>query len=243
MHVIAVIPARMGSTRLAAKPLADIHGKPMVQWVYERARAASSIHRTVVATDHPKIVEAVQKFGGEAILTDPALPSGTDRVAAVADLIPGDVFVNIQGDEPFMDARAIDGAVKLVVSGKFSMATAMTPLRSQEELYDQGCVKVIADAQGRAIYFSRFAIPYSRGEVPKSGFVSRRHVGLYVYARETLMTFRSLAPSQIEKGEVLEQLRALENGIAIGITEVDFVSVGVDTAEDLERARRLAIKS
>ncbi len=243
MQVIAVIPARMGSTRLASKPLVDIHGKPMVQWVYERAKAASSVHRVIVATDHPQIVDAVREFGGEAILTDSALPSGTDRVAAIADQVKGDVFVNVQGDEPFMDSRAIDGAVKLVVSGRFSMATAMTPLRSQEELLDPGCVKVIADAQGRAIYFSRFAIPYSRGEVPHSGFISRRHVGLYVYTRETLMTFRSLAPSAIEKGEVLEQLRALENGITIGITEVDFVSVGVDTAEDLERARRLAIKS
>jgi 3-deoxy-manno-octulosonate cytidylyltransferase (CMP-KDO synthetase) len=243
--VIAVIPARYASTRLPAKILADIHGKPMVQWVYERAKLAKGVDEVYVATDDDRILKAVQAFGGQAILTSKDLPSGTDRVAAVADQVEGDVFVNVQGDEPLMDPGAIEAAVEIVTSGRFPMSTVMSPLKTEAELLDPSVVKVIADRLGRAIYFSRHPIPYSRGAKPaaEEELVCRRHVGLYVYDRATLMRFRSLPPSALEKAEVLEQLRALADGIAIGIAEVDFLAIGVDTPEDLERVRQILGKS
>lgn len=211
----------------------------MIQWVYERARAAKTLSRVIVATDDERISSVVQKFGGEAILTDPALPSGTDRVAAVADQVEGNIFVNLQGDEPLMSSRAIDAAVELVRSGRFPMATAMVPLRTAAELRDLTIVKVLADQDGRALAFSRHPIPYSRGAAPADGqpFACRKHVGLYVYTRECLMRFRALPPSPWELGEMLEQLRALEAGIPIGIDEVDFSPLSVDTPEDLEKVR------
>ncbi len=247
MRVLAVIPARYASVRLPAKPLADIHGKPMIQWVYERARASRAVDRVVVATDDERIASAVKKFGGEAILTDPAIPSGTDRVAAVADQIDADVYVNIQGDEPLMATEAITAAVELVTSKRFIMGTAMTPMRDPEDLSNAAVVKTFADKDDRAIYFSRHPIPYSRGEAPKtvvpagaaSPFACRRHVGLYTYTKECLFRIRSLPQSAWEKGEMLEQLRAMQDGIAIGIKEVDFLSIGVDTPEELEKVRKI----
>ena len=237
--VISVIPARYGSTRLPAKALADINGKPMIQWVYERSRLARGVSKTVVATDDERIMRVVRDFGGEAIMTSSEIRSGTDRIAAVADQVPGDVFVNIQGDEPLIVPSAIEAGIELVTGRGFPMATVMTPLKTKAELEDLSVVKVIADRAGRAIYFSRHPIPYSRGPLPPAGsaLASYRHVGLYIYTRETLMRFRGLPPSAIEQAEVLEQLRALEDGIPIGICEVDFLSIGVDTPADLERAR------
>jgi 3-deoxy-manno-octulosonate cytidylyltransferase (CMP-KDO synthetase) len=237
---IIVIPARYSSTRLPAKPLADIHGKPMIQWVYERSKRAAGIAQTIVATDDERIAKAVKGFGGDVVMTSPDLQSGTDRVAAVADQVPADIYVNVQGDEPLIEASAIEAAVSLVSSRRYPLATVMTPIRDASELVDQSVVKVISDANQRAIYFSRLSIPYSRGPVPAltSDYACRRHVGLYVYRRDTLFQFRSLPPSSLEKAEILEQLRALEHGIPIGITEVDFTSIGVDTPEDLEKVRR-----
>ena len=236
---MVVIPARYGSTRLPTKPLADINGKPMIQWVYERAKKTRGIERVIVATDHEKIESAVKNFGGEVMMTSSELKSGTDRVAAVADQVSGEIFVNVQGDEPLIEGPVIEKGIALVQSGKFPMATVMTLLRTTQELDDPSVVKVIADDTGRAVYFSRFAIPYSRGLRPETGkpFVCFRHVGLYIYTRETLARFRSLPVSALEQAEVLEQLRALQNGIPIGITEVDFISIGVDTQDDLEKVR------
>ncbi|RYZ69808.1 MAG: 3-deoxy-manno-octulosonate cytidylyltransferase [Proteobacteria bacterium] len=241
MNIVTVIPARYASTRLPAKPLADICGKPMIQWVYERATRASSHGRVIVATDDDRILKAVHKFGGEAILTHTHLPSGTDRVAAVAEQVAGDLFVNVQGDEPLMNPEAIESVIQLVSSGRFSMGTIMSPLRDEADLDNPAVVKALADKAGRAIYFSRFPIPYSRGqrEAVHGSYVCRRHVGLYAYTRETLFRLRDLKPSRIEQGEMLEQLRALEDGIAIGIHELDFLSVGVDTPDDLVRVRAL----
>jgi 3-deoxy-D-manno-octulosonate cytidylyltransferase len=237
LQVVSVIPARYGSTRLLAKPLADIHGKPMIQWVYERSAKARGVSRVIVATDDDRVASAVKKFGGEVVMTSPEINSGTDRVWAVAQEIPGDIFINIQGDEPLIEAIAIEAGLELVSSGRFPMATVMTKLETEEELREPSVVKVIADQTGRAIYFSRHPIPYSRGPVPKDDFVCRRHVGLYIYTREVLQRFSSLPPSALEKAEVLEQLRAMDAGIPIGITEVQFTSIGVDTPEDLERVR------
>lgn len=236
-----VIPARYASSRLPGKPLADIHGKPMIQWVYERAKNSRFATRVVVATDDERIVRAVQAFGGEVVMTSPEINSGTDRVAAISDQIHADIYVNIQGDEPLMETAAIDAAVELVASGRFSMGTVMSPLKDPADLSNPAVVKVVADKTGRALYFSRHPIPYSRGPVPAQGgsFACRRHVGLYTYTKETLHRIRALPQSEIEKGELLEQLRAMEDGIAIGIAEVDFLSIGVDTPEELEKVRSI----
>jgi 3-deoxy-manno-octulosonate cytidylyltransferase (CMP-KDO synthetase) len=241
--VMIVIPARYSSTRLPAKPLAEIHGKPMIQWVYERSKQARGIHQTVVATDDERIAQVVRQFGGEVVMTSPEIQSGTDRVAAVADQISADIYVNVQGDEPLIVPAAIEKAVDLVSSDRFPMGTVMTPLKNKDELTDSSVVKVIADKNSRAIYFSRLSIPYSRGPLPEPGqkYACMRHAGLYVYSREILMKFRELPFSLLEKAEVLEQLRALEHGIPIGITEVDFTSIGVDTPEDLEKVRRFLV--
>lgn len=243
MRVLAVIPARYAATRLPGKPLADINGKPMIQWVYEQAMKAKRLSSVIIATDDERVEKAVRGFGGKVMMTDPALPSGTDRVAAVADANPAEIYVNVQGDEPMMNPVAIDRAIELVASGRFPMGTVMTPMKDPDDLSNSAVVKVIADRNGRSIYFSRHPIPYSRGPRPETGgaFACRRHVGLYTYTRETLFRIRSLSPSPIEKGEVLEQLRAMEDGIPIGITEVDFLSIGVDTPEDLENVRRILV--
>lgn len=213
----------------------------MIQWVYERARAAQRVSEVYIATDDERVAKVARSFGASTIMTSTDLQSGSDRVAAVADQIAGDVFVSVQGDEPMLDPKVIDVAVDLVTSGRFTLSTVMTPLRSLEELMEPSVVKVIGDRYDRALYFSRHPIPYSRGQKPKSGepFASCRHVGIYAYDRATLMKFRALPPSPLEKAEMLEQLRALENGISIGVREVDFLSVGVDTPEDLERVREL----
>jgi 3-deoxy-manno-octulosonate cytidylyltransferase (CMP-KDO synthetase) len=241
--VIAVIPARFASTRFPGKPLVDIHGKPMIQHVYERAKRVRGVDRVIVATDDARIESAVRGFGGEVVMTSPDLPSGTDRMAAVADQVEAAVYINVQGDEPMIDPRAIEKALELVWSGRFGLATAMTRLKSEEELADPSVVKVIADRNDRAIYFSRFALPYSRGAKPASmsDSVSMRHVGIYVFDRATLMRFRALPPSPLEQAEMLEQLRALADGIAIGVTEVEFTSIGVDTPADLEKVRAVLV--
>ena len=245
MKIIAVIPARYGSTRLPAKPLVMIHGKPMIQWVYENARKAKLPSQVVVATDDDRIVKVVEAFGGVAVLTDAALNSGTDRVAAVARHPSGqyqaDIYLNIQGDEPLMSSLAVDAAIELIVKDGFMMSTVMTPLAGLEDLDNPNVVKVLADRRKRAIYFSRHPIPYSRGERPKTAdeSIARRHVGLYAYTRETLFQFSDLPPSKIEQAEILEQLRAQEAGIEIGISEVNFLSIGVDTSDDLEKVREI----
>ncbi len=213
----------------------------MIQWVYERTKASRAVDRVVVATDDDRILKAVKAFGGEAVMTDPAIPSGTDRVAVVSDQIVADVYVNVQGDEPLMETEAITQAVSLITSGRFRMGTVMTPMTDAADLDNPAVVKVIADRHDRAMYFSRHPIPYSRGARPQSGetFACKRHVGLYTYTKECLDRIRSLPPNLWEKGEMLEQLRAMEDGIAIGIKEVNFLSIGVDTPADLERVREL----
>ena len=241
--VLVVIPSRFASTRLPAKPLADIHGKPMIQWVYERARRAKGIADVVVATDDERIFKAVEGFGGRALMTSSDCVSGTDRVAEVANQIPADVYVNVQGDEPLMDPRAIEQAAEMVTSGRFVMATIMTPIQDPSDLENRAVVKVLADITGRSIYFSRLPIPYGRlrhDEISSEisgGIICRRHVGLYAYTRETLLKIQALPVSPLERAESLEQLRAIENGISIGIAEVDFISIGVDTPEELEKVR------
>ncbi len=240
--IVGVIPSRYASTRLPAKALADIGGKPMVQWVYENAKRARSLSEVVIATDDDRIAAAVEKFGGRAVMTSTEIQSGTDRVAAVADQIgDAEILVNIQGDEPLLQPENIDRAVTLVTDHGFEIGTIMTHLRSFTELDDPACVKVIADDRQRAIYFSRHPIPYSRGPRPAriEDSIAFRHLGLYVYRRDTLMRFRSLPASALEKAEVLEQLRAMQAGMSLGIARVPDFAMGVDTPEDLAKVREL----
>lgn len=239
--IVAVIPARYGSTRLPAKPLADICGKPMIQWVFEQTKKSKLISKVVVATDDERVAQAVRAFGGEVIMTSEDIQSGTDRMAAVARLIDGDIFVNVQGDEPLIDAAAIDAAIQPVIDKKFDLTTLRVCIKSVEDLLNKNVVKVIVDDSGRALYFSRYPIPYSRVEPSKAQppFLCSKHVGIYVYRKETLMKVSALLPTDLERAESLEQLRAMKAGIAIGVIETNFDSIGVDTPDDLEKVRRL----
>jgi 3-deoxy-manno-octulosonate cytidylyltransferase (CMP-KDO synthetase) len=238
MTVLGVIPARYKSTRLEGKPLADILGKPMIQYVYEAARRARSLSEVIVATDDERIARAVRQFGGEAIMTaDHA--SGTDRVAEVARARDAGLIVNIQGDEPLIQPRMIDECVEAIeYSDGAGLSTVMKRI-SEDAFHDPGVVKVVCDARGRALYFSRSLIPYPRTRT--ADFAVFEHIGLYAYTRECLLRLAALPPTRLELIEGLEQLRALENGIAIQVIETqcngDLISV--DTAEDLERVREI----
>jgi 3-deoxy-manno-octulosonate cytidylyltransferase (CMP-KDO synthetase) len=246
-----VIPARYASTRLPGKPLLDIGGRPMVQCVVERA-CASGADEVLVATDDARIAAVVtdpRRAGASiAVMTDPDLPSGTDRVAAVAAARgwnDATVVVNVQGDEPFIPPALIDQAARLLEADPAAgIATLATPVQSLEEFLDPNVVKVVTAQDGAALYFSRAPIPWTRDAAP-AGLASQRdhsgalrHVGLYAYRVGTLRRITSLPPSMLEMREKLEQLRALENGVRIVVGNcVQAPVVGVDTAHDLEKAR------
>jgi 3-deoxy-manno-octulosonate cytidylyltransferase (CMP-KDO synthetase) len=250
-----VIPARYASTRLPGKPLLDIGGRTMVQRVVEQA-CASLADRIVVATDDERITAAVRdprdRNGVIALMTDPDLPSGTDRVAAVAAALRWDertVVVNVQGDEPFMPPVLIDQVAELLLGdGSAGIATLATPVRSLDEFLDPNVVKVVAALDGGALYFSRAPIPFIRDDAPagsagQRGFAgAMRHVGIYAYRVGTLRSITGMAPSSLEKSEKLEQLRAIQNGIRIvvGTCRVP-PGPGVDTESDLQRAREIAV--
>ncbi len=238
-RVLGVIPARIGSTRLPRKPLRLLLGKPLIEWVWNRARGLTD--RLIVATDSEEIRRLCAAMGAEVAMTKAGHPSGTDRVAAVAaERGAGyDVVVNIQGDEPLLEPETVRAAVAMVDAG-FGIGTCATPVRNEAELLDPSVVKVARTAAGRALYFSRSPIPYRRkGFGPGHGWnrgPHLRHVGIYAYRREVLMQFVGFAPSPLEAEEGLEQLRALENGIAVGVGVVPSAERGVDTEEDLARA-------
>jgi 3-deoxy-manno-octulosonate cytidylyltransferase (CMP-KDO synthetase) len=249
MAVVAIIPARYGSTRLPGKPLARIGGKPMIQHVYESASKARGVDRVLVATDDARIEESVRGFGGEVMMTSKDHPSGTDRLAEVARKINADWFVNIQGDLPFIRSNTISRTVTpLRHDRSILMGTASTPIYRQAEWLNPNVVKVVTDAEGFALYFSRAAIPYRRQEIWQSRRREKyvlgkhiwgyRHIGLYVYQREFLLKFSRLKPAVLEQIEGLEQLRALVNGHRIYVANVEDGSVEVDTPEDLKRAER-----
>lgn len=237
MKAVAVIPARFGATRFPGKPLKLLHGKPIIQWVYERALFAKGLDGVWVATDDERIRACVESFGGKVLMTRPDHRSGTERLAEVAEQLPAEVFVNVQGDEPLIEAATIEAALHLVQSGGFEMASAITPLVNVGELENRNVVKAVMDSKGRALYFSRFPIPYSRQSPPENPkeWVCYRHVGIYAYRAETLRRLALLPASKLESAESLEQLRALENGIEIGLAQVHSTSFGIDTPEDLER--------
>ena len=240
MKTIAVIPSRYASTRLPAKPLADIHGRPMIQWVYESVKEMEFADEVIVATDDNRIQEVAEGFGAKVVMTSLDHQSGTDRVAEVARGIDCDIVINIQGDEPMLRARDVGGAHELVASGRFEMATIATEFQSREDYLKLSCVKVLVDRSDRAIYFSRLPIPYGRAPVePLEGrFLARMHIGVYVYRKDLLLRLAGLAPVPLEAAESLEQLRALDYGIPIGIAECKYHGIAVDTAEDLDLVRQ-----
>jgi 3-deoxy-manno-octulosonate cytidylyltransferase (CMP-KDO synthetase) len=240
-NVVAIIPARYESTRLPGKALAVIDGKPMIQHVYERTRAIDGVGRTMVATDDDRIAATVRSFGGEVAMTSPRHPSGTDRIAEVARHLDAEVVVNVQGDLPFLQARMLEVAVRMVESdADLPMATLKAPIRERAEFENPNVVKVVTRSNGDALYFSRSPIPFWRGD-NEDGVLGYRHIGLYVFRRDFLLQFAAMPPTRLEQAEKLEQLRALERGFRIGVTEtVDDAGIEVDTPQDLERARSYA---
>ncbi len=225
--VVGVIPARYASTRLPGKPLANILGRPMIQWVYEKA--AKALPRVVVATDDRRVLEAVKNFGGEAVMTPASLASGTERMAYVARKMRGDYFVNVQGDEPLVNPKTIRDAAAMAIKKK-AIATPVTDL-APEDFQNPNVVKVAIGNGGRAIYFSRASIPFPRdGASPEKPL---KHLGVYAYPKKDLLRFVSMKPTKLEKTEMLEQLRALYYGLPIYVVKTAYDSVGVDTPADL----------
>lgn len=231
--VLGAIPARWGSTRFPGKPLELIAGKPLVQHVWERCSECSSLTDVVVATDDARIFEVVEAFGGKAVMTRDDHPSGTDRMAEVAEAFPDhDVLINIQGDEPLIDPKLIDQlAEALVADANLPMITAANPMASDDPaINDPNVVKVVFDVNGLALYFSRSALPFQRNaNVPE--LTVYRHKGIYGFRRSFLLEFVSWEPSVLERVEGLEQLRAMENGARIRVISTDDESPGIDTPE------------
>jgi 3-deoxy-manno-octulosonate cytidylyltransferase (CMP-KDO synthetase) len=235
---LGVIPARFSSTRFPGKVLAPISSKPMLQHVYERVSQARYLASTIIATDDERVFEAARAFGARVRMTRPDHISGTDRVAEIAASETAEIIVNIQGDEPLIDPAAIDAAVlPLVHEPDVQMATLKKRIEDPREVTDPNVVKVVTDQAGDAIYFSRCPIPHNRDGI--GGIPVFKHIGLYVYQRDFLLGYSTLPVGPLETAERLEQLRALENGFRIRVTETEYESLGVDTPADLERVARL----
>lgn len=233
-----VIPARLASTRLPRKLLLAETGRPLIQHTYEAASRATLPNGLCVAADHEEIASTVRGFGGHVVMTSPTCASGTDRVAEVARAMPDvEIFVNVQGDEPEISATAIDRAVELLIEQPGAvMSTLATPIRTKEKLHDPSCVKVVLDRQGRALYFSRAAIPHAR-EWNDSLLTSEpatflQHLGLYAYRRDFLLSIAALPRGPLEVVENLEQLRVLHHGYAIAVGVIDEPTIGIDTPDD-----------
>jgi len=247
-RTLGVIPARLASSRLPRKPLHPILGRPLLAWVWDRVRSMDLLDRVVVAVDDAELVDACREMGAEAILTDPAHPSGTDRVAEVArreEFAAYDTVVNVQGDEPLLERAHISATLDLVREG-WDVATCATPITDDGEWRDPSSVKVVRDDEGGAMYFSRSAIPADRDgasgpDVADPG-TFLRHVGLYTYRREALARWVALPEGRLERLERLEQLRPLAAGIRIGVAVVEAAAPGVDTPEDAARMERLLEK-
>lgn len=233
---IAVIPARLGSTRLSRKVLRDIAGKPMVQRVYEAAKKCLLLQDVIIATDADEVMRLAETNGWKAQMTSSAHRSGTDRVNEVAQHVPADIYVNIQGDLPLLRPEQVEALLKPMQRTEVMVSTVKTPCKP-EEIENPNAVKVVTDKNGRALYFSRSTIPYDRDGTGSIQYF--KHLGLYAYRKAALQRFCSLPESKLEASERLEQLRLLENGIDIYVEETPFGSVEVDTEEDLRRVEEL----
>ena len=251
-NIIAIIPARLHSTRLEGKLLLPLNGKPLILHTVEQARKVRNLSRVIVATDSEEIVRVVQESGNEAVLTSPHHQSGSDRIAEVAENLPeNSIIVNVQGDEPLISPMTIEKAVNAILQDEsVDMATTCEPIHDLKDVLSADVVKVVTDKNGFALYFSRSPIPFPREAVRKYGSLEnalqtdknllslfRKHTGLYVYRREFLLKYTRFEQTNLEKTEMLEQLRALENGAKIKVVEVSESSIGVDTVEDFERVK------
>lgn len=240
MRAIGVIPARWGSTRFEGKVLAQINGKPMIEHVWQRARQSRLLNEVIIACDDERIARAAEKFGAKAVLTSKDHACGTDRVAQAAADVSAEIIVNIQGDEPLIHHNVIDDLVAALQGDSSSkMATAIKIIQSAEELANPNVVKVVVDAQGNALYFSRSVIPYDRDNAGICKIKYYKHLGIYAYRRNFLLKFRDMPKSRLEQAEQLEQLRALEAGVKIRTVLTDIETVGVDTPEDLARVVKI----
>src|SRR5580704_5342353 len=238
--VLAVIPARYASARFPGKPLAQIAGKPMIQHVVERLREASKISRIVVATEDPRIQDAVTSFGAEAILTRADHRTGTDRVAEVAVHIPAEIYVNVQGDEPLIDPDTVDAVVQSMLDDlSAQIGTPCSAITIPNEIMDPNVVKVVSDFDGNALYFSRAPIPWVRDTGAKVDARHWKHIGVYGYRRDALLEFPTLPPGELERIEQLEQLRWLENAFHIAVVETEYDAISVDVPADVERVEKL----
>jgi 3-deoxy-manno-octulosonate cytidylyltransferase (CMP-KDO synthetase) len=236
MRSIAIIPARLGSTRLSRKVLREIAGKPMIGLVYEAAKKSSLLEDVIIATDSEEVMEAARTYGWIAQMTSAAHRSGTDRIHEVAQRVAADVYVNIQGDLPTVRSEHIEALLRPMRRSEVQVSTIKTPCKA-DEISNPNAVKVVTDKNGRALYFSRSAIPFDRD---KGGDISYfKHLGIYAYRKAALDRFCSLPESKLEAAERLEQLRLLENGIDIYVEETPFNTVEVDTEEDLRRVQEI----
>lgn len=250
MAAIVIIPARYESSRLPAKPLFLLKGKPLVQHVYENSKGANLIEDVIVATDSEEIFESVLSFGGKAVMTHSAHPSGTDRIAEVAASLDYDIIVNVQADEPLIRPQMIDDVISILDDKRASIGTLIKKITDPAEIMDPNVVKVVFDKEGFALYFSRSPIPYHRDKWSilknetdhiwrfTSHFTIYKHVGIYSYRREVLLRLSMIKPTELENIERLEQLRAIENAMKIKVKETFFETYGVDTPEDLKKVEK-----
>jgi 3-deoxy-manno-octulosonate cytidylyltransferase (CMP-KDO synthetase) len=240
-RIVAVIPARYHSTRLPGKPLAIIDGKTMIEHVYRRAARARRVDAVVIATDDVRIANAAAGFGATAIMTRATHPTGTDRLAEVAAALTCDIVVNVQGDEPFITPDAIDAAIEpLMQNSGDVISTLRRRIEDPADLTTPSVVKVVVDGNGYALYFTRASVPFVRPGEPAP--VAWRHLGLYAYRRTFLLDFASWPQTPLEKAEGLEQLRALERGYRIRTVETTADTIGIDTPDDLDRAREMTAR-
>ena len=240
MRIAAVIPARLSSTRLSRKVLRTIAGRPMVEWVWRAAAASGLMDPVVVATDSEEVAEVCRARSIPVAMTSPACPSGSDRVREVAQTIDADIYVNIQGDEPTLTGDFFPPLLALFDRPEVEVSTLAVPC-PPEEFLNPNAVKVVTALDGRALYFSRATIPYDRDRTDFAGY--RKHLGIYAYRRRALERFAELPPSPLERLERLEQLRLLENGIALYVADAPRDTIGVDTEEDLARAEAVLLGS
>ena len=241
--IIGVIPARFASTRLMGKPLANIGGKPLIQHTYENACKSKLIEKLILAVDDAKVASVARGFGADVIETPKEIASGSDRIAYVAKTYKeAEIIVNIQGDEPFIQPEMIDQAIEPLLFDKtIEVTTLIKQISSLKELHSPDVVKVVFDYNNYALYFSRLPIPFARNAISDAAALDitdyYKHIGLYVFKRKALLKFTTLKQTDLEKTEMLEQLRMLENGMKIKVVETEYDSIGVDTQEDLKRAR------
>jgi 3-deoxy-manno-octulosonate cytidylyltransferase (CMP-KDO synthetase) len=242
--VLGVIPARYDSTRFPGKPLVNIGGKPMIQWVVERVSCAQLVSKVIVATDDDRIFTLIQKLGKEVVMTPKGFRSGTDRVAFVARELDAEIIVNIQGDEPFIQPQEVDLVAKILLNDREAVVgTLVKKITDVEELENPNTAKVVVDHNKNALYFSRHPIPFYRDYSQMHQWVKKhtyyKHVGIYSYRRDFLILYASWGPSILEKAEKLEQLRILERGYSIKVAETSCEPVCVDTPEDVAKVQRL----